>query len=313
LGHQIGYQVHVKPLVIQPELIKAAGRNLLKIDSIEGVLPAVKHYQNAMFEKLKYSGGIVEEFIGVDTSLAAAWLRQALRRCFISSCSPLQFEYPEFNFIAEAYEESIFTAIHSGTFLDLHIDEICSDFINDDERIEIFGWYPDEDITAKCENQSIREVPIDAISEPVITTPLLANMPAISKESNDYIFVSYQHRDLEKIIPIVNQINKWGYSIWYDASIPGGAEWDAMIEQKIESCRLLIVFVSDSAVSSKYVRREVKYADGIGKSILAVRLEDCQLRFGMKMLLTQYQMIDAATQGYLMQVKMAVEYLVAFD
>ena len=54
------------------------------------------------------------------------------------------------------------------------------------------------------------------------------------------------------------------------------------------------MFVSHAAVRSKYVRREVKFADVLNKPIIPVRLEpDVELRDGMDMLLNQYQTVNA--------------------
>ena len=89
-----------------------------------------------------------------------------------------------------------------------------------------------------------------------------------------------------------------GISIWYDRGIPGGAEWDAVIEERLLSCRCVLLFASTAAVDSKYVRREVKFADALDTPVLSVLLEDTTFRHGMQMLLTQYQMLDARSPDF---------------
>jgi hypothetical protein len=78
-----------------------------------------------------------------------------------------------------------------------------------------------------------------------------------------------------------------------DSHIPAGSEWDAILEERIQSCRAVILFLSNAAVDSKYVRREVKYADTINKPILAVEMEEVRLRHGLDMLLSQLQRVNA--------------------
>jgi len=124
-----------------------------------------------------------------------------------------------------------------------------------------------------------------------------------------YIFVSYKRDDLERIKPVLQRINSWGYRLWYDKGIPGGAEWDALIEQKLKGCILMLFFVSRGSVESKYCRREVKYTDQLNKPILSIRIEPVELAHGLEMLLTQYQMVDASAQDFSGEIKRALQYL----
>ena len=59
-----------------------------------------------------------------------------------------------------------------------------------------------------------------------------------------------------------------------------------------------MLFLSNIAVKSKYVRREVKFADRLDKPLLSVLLEPVELIQGMDMLLTQFQMIDATQKDF---------------
>jgi len=124
-----------------------------------------------------------------------------------------------------------------------------------------------------------------------------------------YIFVSYKRDDLERITPVLQRINSWGYRVWYDKGIPGGAEWDALIEQKLKGCILMLFFVSRGSVESKYCRREVKYTDQLNKPILSIRMEPVELAHGLEMLLTQYQMVDVGAQDFSGEIKRALQYL----
>ena len=120
--------------------------------------------------------------------------------------------------------------------------------------------------------------------------------------------MSYNHNDAAKVEAILREIVTWGYPIWYDRYIPGGSEWDEEIEQRIERCRLLVVFLSNAAIDSKYVRREVKFADTLKKPLIGVCLEPVNLAHGMRMLMQQYQMLDADTQQFQTHFRNALQH-----
>ena len=54
-----------------------------------------------------------------------------------------------------------------------------------------------------------------------------------------------------------------------------------------------MLFLTETALESKFVRREVKFADAINKPIVTLSLEPVELKYGLQMLLTQYQMLAA--------------------
>ena len=123
-----------------------------------------------------------------------------------------------------------------------------------------------------------------------------------------FVFVSYRRDDLERVRPILHRVQGWGYRIWYDRGIPGGAEWDALIEERLKRCAMLLFFVSRGSVESKYCRREVKYVDQLNKPILSVRLEPAELTHGLEMLLTQYQIVDATADNFAGEMERALRY-----
>ena len=108
----------------------------------------------------------------------------------------------------------------------------------------------------------------------------------------------------------MHRIVALGYPIWFDRGIPGGAEWDALIEEKVSNCLILLVFLSQSAVESKWVRREIKFADSENRPILGIRLdEDLELKHGLKVVMNQYQMIDASNADFSDELRKAIEYV----
>jgi len=136
--------------------------------------------------------------------------------------------------------------------------------------------------------------------------------PAIFERMNDpslYIFVSYRREDMSRIAAVLDSIGGWGFRVWYDKKgIPGSAKFDALIEERVAGCTLCLVFISNAAVESKWVQREVKFADHCEKPILVIMLEEAKLAHGLNMLLSQRQMLDASEPTFLTELRRAIEY-----
>jgi peptidoglycan hydrolase-like protein with peptidoglycan-binding domain len=104
-----------------------------------------------------------------------------------------------------------------------------------------------------------------------------------------YIFVSYKREDLDRISKYLDWITAWGHTVWNDQHIPGSVDWLAELEERLTSCILQLAFLSQAAVDSKWIQREIHFADGLNKSILPVWLEPTQLRGGLKLVLYRSQ------------------------
>jgi TIR domain len=89
----------------------------------------------------------------------------------------------------------------------------------------------------------------------------------------------------------------------------GGDDWTAILEERLTSCCALLLFVSQEAIDSEYVRREVLFADSIDKRIVSVRLEAARLRHGMGLFLPRYQMIDQRVDDFLEQLAKALNHV----
>lgn len=150
---------------------------------------------------------------------------------------------------------------------------------------------------------------VQAVSAAPVQVPTGADGLEPYDGAEPFIFVSYKREDFPRIRPVLRRIRDSGYRLWYDKAIPGGAEWDALIEQKVKGCSMLLFFVSRGSVESKYCRREVKYVDQLGKPILSVKLEPVELVHGLEMLLTQYQMVDTANQDFSGEIERSLKYL----
>jgi hypothetical protein len=120
------------------------------------------------------------------------------------------------------------------------------------------------------------------------------------------VFASYKRQDLPAIASVLNMVRGFGVPVWYDAHIPGGFEWDEVIEERLQKAKGILAFTSAAAIASRYVRREVKYADTLGRPVLGILLEDVKLRYGLEMMMTQYQMLDVRAANFESRLREAV-------
>ena len=106
-----------------------------------------------------------------------------------------------------------------------------------------------------------------------------------------YIFVSYSHKDGERVAPILNRMYQEGFRIWYDEGIDWGTEWPAEIEKHLLGSAAFLAFHSVSSVESVNCRQEITYAIQHKKGILPIYLEQVTLKDGLEMQMTLYQAI----------------------
>ena len=110
--------------------------------------------------------------------------------------------------------------------------------------------------------------------------------PQKNRKEEPYIFVSYAHRDLAQLMPIITQMKKRGFKVWYDEGIEAGTEWPAFIEDRLQQCEVVLAFISKQSVASFNCRNEIQYALLLRKEVLVVYLENVDLPAGMGMQLS---------------------------
>ena len=74
------------------------------------------------------------------------------------------------------------------------------------------------------------------------------NMSALSYEGREpYIFVSYAHKDSDKVVKIIEKLVEEGYRVWYDDGIAPGSEWPENIAQHLDGCAVFMAFISNNS------------------------------------------------------------------
>lgn len=106
-----------------------------------------------------------------------------------------------------------------------------------------------------------------------------------------YIFISYAHRDYDRIAPILRELAGRGYRFWYDEGIDPGTEWPESIARHLERSSVCLSFISPYSAASKNCRREINFALSRNIPLLTVFLEETKLSSGLELQISTYQSI----------------------
>ena len=106
---------------------------------------------------------------------------------------------------------------------------------------------------------------------------------------NKYVFVSYAHKDTDRVMSIIRAMKSKGIPLWYDEGIEAGTEWPEYIGERVKEAAVFISFMSPFAAASVNCRNEINYALSLGKEMLIVYLEPTTLSAGMQLQLGSIQ------------------------
>lgn len=98
-----------------------------------------------------------------------------------------------------------------------------------------------------------------------------------------YIFISYAHADDDAVLPIVSDMHKHGYNIWYDEGIEVGSEWQECIASHLAEAKLVIAFISNAYMRSDNCRRELHYAQSKKIKTINIFIEETALTPGVEL------------------------------
>ena len=110
-----------------------------------------------------------------------------------------------------------------------------------------------------------------------------------------YIFISYSHRDYERVQPILRGLVSKGYRLWYDEGIDPGTEWPESIANHLGGSAVCLAFLSPHSASSRNCRREINFTLARNIELLTVFLEPTEISSGLEMQISTYQSIMGYT------------------
>ncbi len=106
-----------------------------------------------------------------------------------------------------------------------------------------------------------------------------------------YLFVSYAHKDSERVLPIVEEFDRNNYRLWYDAGINVGAYWPEAVASHLLNSSRVIFFISQNFLNSQNCIREVNYAVAERKEMLCVLMDEVKLPEDLSMQLSTVRKI----------------------
>ena len=92
------------------------------------------------------------------------------------------------------------------------------------------------------------------------------------------IFLSYARQDYFFAEMLAIKLAEHNFAIWRDqGSIRAGDDWRQSIEDGIKDCFAVVVALSARSADSAYVTYEWAYAIGMGKTVIPVKLSECNV------------------------------------
>ncbi|MCC6586290.1 MAG: SUMF1/EgtB/PvdO family nonheme iron enzyme [Bryobacterales bacterium] len=101
------------------------------------------------------------------------------------------------------------------------------------------------------------------------------------------IFISYASADRARVKPLVEVLQREGWSVWWDRTIPPGKTWDEVIESAIRQARCVVVLWSKASVASECVRLEAHHGKQ-RRILIPAKIDGVEPPFA-------FQMIQAAS------------------
>lgn len=307
-GYALSYQLHVRAADVSAEAVRAARKSMLALREVPGIPQALLDRQEQLARCLGDANALCEEYVVVDTPEAARSVEALLGDRFAAEYGPLGYPASPFHFQPDVHEDALSICVHTHDIEPWEAVPLCGIAVSATERDRLLAWAPSPRLRSLALAGARAAISAET-PECALTESDVAAAPRPYDGMQPFAFVSYKRQDFARIVPILRLVQGLGMPVWYDRGIPGGAEWDEIIEDRLSRARFVMLFASDAAVASKYVRREVKYADALDRPILSVLLEDATLGHGLRMLLTQYQMLDARAHDFAVRLKDAVAHL----
>ena len=78
--------------------------------------------------------------------------------------------------------------------------------------------------------------------------------------------MSYASEDRERVFTFVRALSDCGWSVWWDRHMIAGESFEATIDHEIRQAACVMVFWSDAALGSQWVRNEA--LEGLERNVL---------------------------------------------
>jgi TolB-like protein len=129
------------------------------------------------------------------------------------------------------------------------------------------------------------------------TGPTPTDPPAAVPVSNAsfHVFISYASQDVSAADALCAALEAAALPCWIaPRDVRAGESYAAAIVQAINSCRLVLLVLSKSAIDSPHVLREVERASSKKRPVLSIRLDGAELTPELEYFLSAHQWLDAS-------------------
>ena len=107
------------------------------------------------------------------------------------------------------------------------------------------------------------------------------------------LFISYSRKDIAFARRLAGDLEKAGYSVWWDISdLRGGDDWVRIIQEEIEKSDFFIVVLTPSATLSEWVRREYTQALSLRKKVIPIMLIQTRIPFALNTIMVGNVLLD---------------------
>jgi len=205
---------------------------------------------------------------------------EALEKAGFSCCIPGR----DYDFFP-VWEENMIDAVYSSTMALYFDSEAARKSSRLPRELDTIG----ESGLLKIDFDLEATSPEDVLSavrghiEEAVRIKAMARRPVPYSGDDPYVFVSYAHRNMDRVIPLVRLLQESGYRVWYDEGIDPGTEWAENIADHLEKARCLCACLSKEYLESTNCKDELYFARTLGMDILLLYLEEILLEKGMAM------------------------------
>ncbi|MBR4420461.1 MAG: leucine-rich repeat protein [Clostridia bacterium] len=109
-----------------------------------------------------------------------------------------------------------------------------------------------------------------------------------SSHKENYYFVSYSHKDYNRVFKDILKLEEMGINVWYDNEMHIGENWREVAQLYISKfqCSGIIFYLTENSITSPACNQEVEYALKHNKNFLSINvsLDGCPVQSGLGML-----------------------------
>src|ERR1700722_3087733 len=112
------------------------------------------------------------------------------------------------------------------------------------------------------------------------------------------VFVSYASQDAKIANAVVENLEQLGIKCWFaPRDVTPGSQYADQIVAAINDAKVLVLVLSEHAIASPHVGREIERAASKGRRIIGLRADAAPLTRSFEYFLSESQWIDIAALG----------------